>query len=151
MSTPKTITYKGQQYQLVEALTEDELSNHSRVLHDLAQMLRPSIPTSDVAQGLDEVRNALTQMVRSSRLLIEEEQVLPKGVPGNLDRIITLASNGADSLATLGDRLDKLANRLGMWALKIDEHLRDKESMRELSPETQVTTPEKSTQFSHLF
>ena len=125
MIAPVAITYQGRQYQLVEALSEEELSNDAKVLHDLARRLRPSTLGSDAANGLDSIRSALTNMVRSNKLLIEEEAILPKGVPGNSERIMTLITDAADSVNELKERLDRLSGNIGVWALKLDEHLRD--------------------------
>ena len=150
-STPSTITYRGRQYQLVEALTEDDLRNSAQILHDLAMTLRPSIASSDAAQALDSMQSALTNMVRSNKLLIEEEAILPKGVPGNSARIMALVTDAADSVDELKERLDRLSGNIGVWALKIDKHMRGQESERSLSHETKMTTPQESKQFSHLF
>lgn len=151
MATPATITYRGRPYQLVEALSEEELANDARILHDLAIHLRPSLASSDVAHGLDDILSALTNLVRSNKLLIEEEAILPVGVPGNGARIMTLIGDAADSVSELKQRLGQLSVNIGVWALKLDEHVRDKKVKREQSPETKMIKTKDSSQFSHLF
>jgi len=151
MSTPTTVTYRGQEYRLVEALSLDDLKKSSTTLHDLAQMLRPSIKSSDASAAFVAIREALTNMVRANRILLDEEAILPKGVPGNSERIFALATDAADEVDVLSDILKRLADNIGVWALKIDEHVRDQESKHALDPGTQLKPQQESKQFGHLW
>ena len=150
MKTPNTITYRGRVYERVAgAGTPEELRQQSTLLHDLAQRLRPSIASSDVAQEISVLTEALTNMVRANNFLLEESHILPNSVPGNSERILALATNAVDEVGNLRERLQNLAGRLGTWALKIDKLVQEKESREDVP--TQMTTPEKSKQFSHLW
>jgi hypothetical protein len=143
--------YEGRQYRLVEALTTAELKNASTVLHDLAQKLRPSIMRSAAAHELTELRKALTNMVRANRILLDEEAILPKGVSGNSARIFALATDAADEVDVLSDILKRIADNIGVWALKIDKHVLDQESKHALDPGTQLKPQQESKQFGHLW
>jgi len=150
MSAPDTITYQGREYvRVAGAGTPEELRQQSIVLHELAQQLRPSIASSDIAGELSSIREALTNMVRANNFLLGESHLLPNSVPGNSERIFALATAAADEVTNLGDRLQKLAARLGTWALKIDELVKEK-AAREDVP-TKVVKQQESKQFSHLW
>ena len=149
MNFPTTITFKGHQYIKVEALTTDELRNVSVQLHEIAQMLRPSIMGSDVSQELNGLSEALVNLVRANNFLLEESAILPSFVPGNKNRIYALLTDAMEASGDLKERFQRLANHIGKWALKIDELVREQERLQD-SP-TRIKKPEESSQFGHLW
>jgi hypothetical protein len=150
MSKPATVTYKGRVYERVAgAGTPEELRAKSALLHELAQHLRPSIASSDVAQELAALTEALTNMARANNFLLNEAKVLPNNVPGNSERILALTTDAMKEVGNLRERMKKLAGRIGAWGLMVDKLIREKED-REDAP-MKMVKQEESKQFSHLW
>jgi hypothetical protein len=150
---PKTITYQGLEYLLVDAAATDleELRTKATELRDLAQMLRTSTKGSEISGLLDTLNRGLTNLVKANNLLLDYNVLLPPSFAGNSERVLALSTDAADHINVLQQQLQNLSSRLGRWALRIDQFIRDEESAKAQETNVSPKAPAKSRQFSHLW